>query len=74
MWTPLLTLWPSGEAGGLETVRLAEVNHLQIVLPNSGNDRLVGPNSLGMTTGGNMLLCAIRSSGGESRSYRVERI
>ena len=66
MWTPLLTLWPSGEAGGLETVRLAEVNHLQIVLPNSGNDRLVGSNSLGMTTGRNMLLCAIRSSGGES--------
>ena len=27
---------------------------------------LVGPNSLGVTAGGNMLLCAIRSSGGES--------
>ena len=67
MWTPPQTLRSSGEAGGLEPVRLAAVNHLQIVLANIGSDRLVEPNSLGLTTDCNMLLCTIRSSGGESR-------
>ena len=57
-----------------QPVRLAVINHLPINLPHGGNDRLVEPHSLRMTTHGNILLRAIRATVGQSRSHRVEGI
>ena len=65
-WTlPPPPWWSSGDAGGLEPIRLAAVNHTPIILPSSGTGRLVAAHSLGVTADCNFLFHAIRADDGE---------
>lgn len=58
----------------LEIVRFAAANHLCVDLQYQGSVRRIEPYSLRRTLEGNVVLHAIRSRGGEHRSYRVDRI
>ena len=58
----------------LEIVRFAAANHLCVDLRYQGSVRRIEPYSLRRTLEGNVVLHAIRSRGGEHRSYRVDRI
>ncbi len=74
LWTPPSTFWTSGSGSRLEPVRFAAVNHLLVDLGYDGRHRLIEPYSLRQTSAGHIILYAIRSDVGESRSYRVDRI
>jgi predicted nucleotidyltransferase component of viral defense system len=58
----------------LEIIRFAAANHLCVDLSYDGSVRRIEPYSLRQTTEGFFVLHAIRSSSGEHRSYRVDRI
>jgi hypothetical protein len=66
----------SGVAGSsaLETIRFAASNRLCVDLGYNNEIRRIEPYSLRRTRAGNILLFAIRSLDGQSRSYRLDRI
>ncbi len=66
----------SGMAGSsaLETIRFAAANRLCVDLGYNNQIRRIEPYSLRRMRAGNILLFAIRSSDGKSRSYRFDRI
>jgi predicted nucleotidyltransferase component of viral defense system len=65
-----------GAAGSssLEAIRFAAANRLCVDLHYQGSVRRVEPYSLRRTRAGAILLFAIRTEDGESRSYRLDRI
>ncbi|MDP9013431.1 MAG: WYL domain-containing protein [Pseudomonadota bacterium] len=65
-----------GAAGSssLEAIRFAAANRLCVDLHYQGSVRRVDPYSLRRTRAGAILLFAIRTEDGESRSYRLDRI
>jgi predicted nucleotidyltransferase component of viral defense system len=65
-----------GAAGSssLEAIRFAAANRLCVDLDYQGSVRRVEPYSLRRTRAGAILLFAIRTEDGESRSYRLDRI
>jgi predicted nucleotidyltransferase component of viral defense system len=69
---PTITRWPGGAP--LEQIRFAGANHLLIELAYQGTTRLIEPYALRRSQAGNLLIYAIKTSTGEVRSYRVDRI
>lgn len=65
-----------GVAGSsfLEVIRFAAANRLCVDLTYQGSARRIEPYSLRRTSAGAILLFAVRSANGESRSYRLDRI
>lgn len=74
IWSPAPTAWVWGAGVPLETVRFAAANQLCIELGYQNSVRLIEPYSLRRSRVGNLLLCAVKSSSRESRTYRVDRI
>lgn len=73
-WSPPATVWVWGQGVALEPVRFAAANRLCVQLGYQGSTRVVEPYSLRRTLEGNLILNAVRSDSGETRSYRVDRI
>jgi len=74
---PMVHRWGYGAA--LEGIRFAGANHLLVDLDYENERgergrRLIEPYALRLTRAGELLLYAVRSESGESRSYRVDRI
>ena len=69
---PTITRWPGGAP--LEQIRFAGANHLLVELAYQGTTRLIEPYALRRSQAGNLLIYAIKTSTGEVRSYRVDRI
>lgn len=61
-------------SSSLEAIRFAAANRLCIDLHYQGSVRRIEPYSLRRTRAGVILLFAIRTQNGESRSYRLDRI
>ena len=61
-------------SSSLEAIRFAAANRLCVDLHYQGSVRRVEPYSLRRTRAGAILLFAIRTEDGESRSYRLDRI
>lgn len=77
---PMAESWRAhGISAPLEIIRFAAANHLCVDLDyrdekgNSGT-RTIEPYSLRRTMAGEILLYAVRTADGQSRSYRVDRI
>ena len=60
-------------SSSLEAIRFAAANRLCIDLRNQGSVPRIEPYSLRRTRAGAILLFAIRTQNGESRSYRLDR-
>lgn len=78
-WTPPPTIWTWGFGVPLESIRFAAVNHLCVELgysKESGEHTtpIIEPYSLRRTKDGNLILHAIKTETGETRTYRVDRI
>jgi len=73
-WKPPQTVWVWGQKVPLETVRFAAANYLCVQLGYGGIKRLIEPYSLRRTKDGNLLLYAVKTTTGELRAYRVDRI
>ena len=73
-WRPVPTARVWGTGVPLEVVRFAAVNHLLVNLEYQGSTRLIEPYCLRRTRAGALLLHAVKSATGESRTYRVDRI
>lgn len=65
---------PARTRAPLEIIRFAAANHLCVDLRYQGSVRRIEPYSLRQTREGNYVLHAVRSEGGEARSYRIDRI
>ncbi len=65
---------PMRSRSTLEIIRFAAANHLCVDLAYDGSVRRIEPYSLRQTADGYFVLHAIRSSSGEHRSYRVDRM
>ncbi len=63
-----------GHAKEIETIRFAAANRLCVDLGYDGSVRRIEPYSLRRSANGDVLLMAVRSDGGESRSYRLDKI
>jgi predicted DNA-binding transcriptional regulator YafY len=61
-------------SSSLEAIRFAAANRLCIDLHYQGSVRRIEPYSLRRTRAGAILLFAVRTQNGESRSYRLDRI
>ncbi len=75
---PMVQAWGAA-AGSLESIRFAAANHLCVQLAYTKQDGqrtapTIEPYSVRRTSAGDLLLFAVRSDTGESRSYRVDRI
>ena len=73
-WSPPPTIWTWHSGVPLETIRFAAANHLCVTLGYGGSKRLIEPYSLRRTLDGNLILYAVKTDGGEVRSYRVDRM
>lgn len=73
-WRPVPTAQVWGTGVSLDVVRFAAVNHLLVNLGYQGSTRLIEPYCLRKTRAGQLLLHAVKSGSGESRTYRVDRI
>lgn len=73
-WSPPPTIWTWQLGVPLETIRFAAANHLCITLGYGGSKRLIEPYALRLTRDGNLILYAVKTDGGELRSYRVDRM
>lgn len=58
----------------LEIIRFAAANHLCVDLQYQGSARRIEPYSLRRTRDDNIVLHATRTTDGEHRSYRIDRI
>ncbi len=58
----------------LDRIRFAAANRLKVRLGYSDEFRVIEPYSLARSSDGNLLLRAVRSDSGETRSYRWDRI
>lgn len=58
----------------LEVIRFAAANRLCVDLAYDNSLRRIEPYSLRRRRAGDILLCAVRSDSGETRSYRLDRI
>lgn len=70
----LLRMASVGSSRHLEVIRFAAANRLCVDLQYQGSTRRIEPYSLRRTTVGDILLFAVRSVDGESRSYRLDRV
>jgi hypothetical protein len=68
----MATAW--GYAAPLEAIRYAAANHLLVDLGYQGTTRAIEPYSLRRTKADELVLYAVKSSTGEIRAYRVDRI
>jgi len=73
-WSPPPTVWVWGQKLPLEPVRFAGANRLCVELGYGGTKRLIEPYSLRRTKDGYLLLYAVKTTTGELRAYRVDRI
>jgi len=73
-WRPSARVQVWGQGVPLEVVRFAAVNHLLVNLRYNNSWRHIEPYCLRRTRAGNLLLHAVKSESGESRSYRVDKI
>lgn len=58
----------------MDRIRFAAANRLRVRLGYNGEYRFIEPYSLARSSEGNLLLRAVRSDNGETRSYRWDRI
>jgi predicted nucleotidyltransferase component of viral defense system len=65
---------PWGYSTPLESIRYAAANHLLVELGYQGTIRAIEPYSLRRTKADELVLYAVRSADGQTRSYRVDRI
>ncbi len=63
-----------GGSSFLEIIRFAAANHLCVDLGYQGSSRRIEPYSLRRSRAGDVLLYAVKTDTGESRSYRLDRI
>ncbi|HQT82403.1 MAG TPA: nucleotidyl transferase AbiEii/AbiGii toxin family protein [Ferrovaceae bacterium] len=73
-WQPPAMVHAWRAAIPMESVRFAAANQLCVNLRYQNTWRLIEPYSLRRSKEGNLLLCAVKHIGGESRTYRVDRI
>ena len=73
-WVPPHIFWESGQGSLLKPVRFAAVNRLLVRIRYRGNDRLIEPYSLRLTTSGDVLLRAVSANSGVFLQLRVNRI
>jgi len=73
-WRPPAMASSWGTAVPLEIIRFAAANHLCVDLSYQGIHHLIEPYSLRRTSGGNIILHAIKHDSNDHRSYRVDRI
>jgi len=65
---------PGPASSYMDRIRFAAANRLRIRLGYKDEFRLIEPYSLARSSDGNLLLRAVRSDNGETRSYRWDRI
>lgn len=65
---------PGDETSYLDRIRFAAASRLRVRLGYKGEFRIIEPYSLARSSDGNLLLRAVRSDNGETRSYRWDRI
>lgn len=65
---------PGAAASYMDRIRFAAANRLRVRLGYNGEFRFIEPYSLARSSEGNLLLRAVRSDNGETRSYRWDRI
>lgn len=65
---------PGVATSNMDRIRFAAANRLSVRLGYKGEYRFIEPYSLARSSDGNLLLRAVRSDNGETRSYRWDRI
>ncbi len=65
---------PGAATSNMDRIRFAAANRLRVRLGYKGEYRFIEPYSLARSSDGNLLLRAVRSDNGETRSYRWDRI